>query len=262
MSLSDYTSWRGLFKDYLATARISILNQFLEDSDLGIQPESVILMSNVDTAAILLQWHSATNKTSHGLPETLIVRELAETTNIDDIDAQLRPAIRSVPTVELKHHRASHAIMRIHTDRTEGELLDLLQQFNDSLAPDSKLILWQRNRDGLAEIFHAAGLQVPGGLGTSGGSVYESRLCHGLRSTVEKSGFYTQVQECEYSYVAYQTHPQHLTDELKRLFSASLGECEEHKGWEQRLGHAVSKEVAAYTGVSLTAAVVTATKTK
>jgi hypothetical protein len=217
-------------------------------------------MSNVDTAAEILQWY--TDSHEHGLPRPAIViaQELAETTNVKSSSTTLQLATRIRPLEQLGDNEFTHAFLHIHTDRSEHELLRLFQQVYKLLAPNGKLIVSRRKRDGLAVILHAAGVQLPGreqGSGCATSRVEDD----GLALIASQAGFSRKrIISLEKPYSLQGEQLQHLLDDTKVALTPNLGSCNDGGGWRLDFDNAAKRETTEHGGIFLIANVIVATK--
>ena len=161
MSDPAIPDWRSLFKAHLASARVSVLRQVLESErgPLNITPTSRILVSNFDTAGALLEWYTEMNNFVEPLPRIAVIKEHAE---LNVLHGYLQPVAEMRSIRSIADNEFTHAILHVHTDLGDNELVELLGLVHYSLVSDGVLVLSRRKRDGMAEILHAAGVKVPG----------------------------------------------------------------------------------------------------
>ena len=262
MSSYSRDSWRVIFKNYLASARVSIFRQVLQDElDMDVDSNSKILMSNTDTAVELLKLFAQSNDEEASLPVVIIAQELTEANYQHDNDDERRQKAISVLSVDqLRKHKLTHAFLHIHTDKSERDILDLLRLVFQRLDPNGKLILSRRKRDGFAEILHDAGVQVPGRQQRSDVSS-PSNEDDVLTSLVAEAGFLrNKISSIEKSHLVMEGPSDTFVLDVKRALEPTLGPCDEGAGWKAMFDDAATREIAEHGGVLLVANVVMATK--
>ena len=261
MSSYSRDSWRIIFKNYLASARVSIFRQVVQDElYMEFDSNAKILMSNTDTAIELLKLFAQSNDEEASLPVVIIVQELTETNYKHDNDEKRQNAISVLSIDQIGEHELTHAFLHIHTDKSERDIIDLLRAVFQLLGPNGKLILSRRKRDGFAEILRAAGLQVPGR--QQGSNVSSpSNEDDGLTSLVAEAGFLrNKISSIEKSHLAMQGPSDTFLEGVKSALEPNLGPCDERAGWMAMFDDAASREIAEHGGVLLVANVVMATK--
>lgn len=261
MSTLSSRSWRDIFKNHLASARVSVLAQLLRDeTPWNIDANSTILTSNVDTAAEILQWYTDSHERGLPMPAIVIAQELAETTNVESLTTRFHSSTRIRSLEQLCDNEFTHAFLHIHTDRSEHDLLKLFQQVYKLLASNGKLIVSRRKRDGLADILHAAGVQVPGRRKVSSAAT-PGVEDDGLALIASRAGFpRNQITFLEKPYTLQGEQLQHLLDEMKLALTPNLGSCNNGGRWRLDFDNAAKREMAEHGGISLTANVIVATK--
>lgn len=247
-------SWRSLFRQYLASARVAVFDQLLRDEIQGIDGTSKILISNVDTTERLLERYTELSG-STGLPSIVVAKELTETTALDQLNDQQQSATRIISLEQLGRSDLTYAFLHIHTDRSELDILRLLRQVYDSLATNGKLFVSRRNRDGLEKILHAAGVKVPGWASSLDGS--EDRL----RALAAEAGFRQNgIRTLEKTYLASSDELQLSIEGFRTTLAAELDSCEPDSGWRATFDSAAHVEMTEHGGVLLIANVLIATK--
>jgi hypothetical protein len=262
MSTRSSRHWRDVFKHYLASARVSVLAQLLRDEiHWNINANSTILMSNVDTAVEILQWYTDSHK--HGLPIPVIViaQELTETTNIEPLNKRLPSAAQIRSLEQLGDNEFTHAFLHIHTDRSERDLLKLFQQVHKLLGANGRLVVSRRKRDGLANILHAAGVQLPGRQQGSGFATSRLDDDDGLALIASQAGFsQNRIIGPEKPYILQGEQLQHLLDDMRVALTPSLDSYNGGSGWRSDFEKAARKEMTEHGGISLIATAIVATK--
>lgn len=262
MSTSPSLSWRNLFRRYLASARVSVLAQLLQDDIFhNFDSTSTLLMSNVDTATELLRWYAEVHEHGSSMPVLLIAQELSETTDIEPLNKRfgLTADVQS-PQQLGSYSNLTHAFLHIHTDRSEHDVLNLLQRVYGLLTPDGKLAISRRKRDGLADILYAAGVPVPGrrrGCGTATPTSEDD----GLASIASAAGFApNQITSLEKKYILQEEQSQRFLDDVKAVMTLSINYRNNDEQCGSKFDNAVEREMKEHGGILLVATVVVATK--
>ena len=254
---SSKHDWRHLFKEHLASARVSILHQVLasENSSLNVDSTSRILISNVDTAEILLHWYTdETHEPAHPPPSITIAQELAESSDLASRGRHLQSVAQVRSIEDLTEGDFTHAILHIHTDRGESDVLRLLHRIHDSLTPGGALVLSRRKRDGVAGILHAAGIRVPGRPDANANTSEPDKT---LPNLALKAGFDRErILELEKSHLATGKDAEDLLSALQSALALSLGNCKNGSHWEAEFDAATVREMGEHGGLLLLASVI------